>query len=343
MGRKTGKRKVPTVPILAVLAALTFGLSAAGVFPANWVENAYAGPVYPVVSRLVAWIADAVPFSWLDAAILAAIAILIYSVKHRSARLLVGAVSIAYLWSFWTWGLNYHRVGLEDRLDLKEVETSGDEIDQFAAMAAAELNRLWPIVSEIPANEQTVGQLASSRVQRVVADVGAAEWPAAERMKRSIMADWWFRFAGVDGMFNPLVHEPIVSSGLLSFELPFVTAHELAHVRGIPNEGDANLVAAFATIGSNDPTFQYSGWFHLWLYLRNSERDEFLEAGPRRDLQLFYERLRSQRVEWVSNVQSAVLDWYLKSNDVEEGVQSYARFVTLTIAAHKRGLLIVPD
>ena len=51
--------------------------------------------------------------------------------------------------------------------------------------------------------------------------------------------------------------------------------HELAHVRGYPDEGDANVIAAFATLMSENPAFQYSGWLNLWLYLRTRELESF--------------------------------------------------------------------
>jgi hypothetical protein len=166
--------------------------------------------------------------------------------------------------------------------------------------------------------------------------IDGTDWTAAHRIKRSLLAEWWLRIAGIDGLFNPFGHEPVVASTLLPFERPFIDAHELAHVRGIPNEGDANLVAVFACIPSSDPQFQYSGWFHLWLYLRNTDRDKLLDSGPRRDVQRFFDRVRSQEVPWASNLQSAVLDWHLKANSIPEGVRSYEKFVTLAVASHDR-------
>jgi hypothetical protein len=116
---------------------------------------------------------------------------------------------------------------------------------------------------------------------------------------------------------------------VLDIERPFVIAHELAHVRGYPDEGDANLIAAFATIMSNSPAFQYSGWLSLWLYLRTRDLDMLLDAGPRADLQRIFERARSEQVQWINHFQTLMLDWFLKSNHVEQGVRSYSRIVLL--------------
>src|SRR5262249_10094272 len=133
----------------------------------------------------------------------------------------------------------------------------------------------------------------------------------------------------IDGVFNPFGHEPLISKDLLDVERPFVIAHELAHVRGYPDEGDANLVAVFATVLSRNSSVQYSGWLNLWLYVRTSDRDRLLDPGPRRHLQRLFDRARSEKFGWLSSIQSAVLVWYLKANGVERGVRSYAEVVLL--------------
>jgi hypothetical protein len=135
--------------------------------------------------------------------------------------------------------------------------------------------------------------------------------------------------AGIDGVFNPLAHEPIINKSLLDIERPFVMAHELAHVRGYPDEGDANVIATFATLMSEDPQFQYSGWLNLWLYLRTRELDKLLDPGVRQDVQRIFDRARREQIQWVNNFQQVLLDWFLKANSVSEGVRSYSRVVLL--------------
>jgi hypothetical protein len=201
----------------------------------------------------------------------------------------------------------------------------------LAETAAAELNRLYPLASP-PLDREASARIAAVRVERVVSRIDGRDWRAASRVKRSVLAETWFRMSGIEGMFNPFGHEPLVPSKLLNVELPFVMSHELAHVRGVPNEGDANLIALFATLSSDNPAFQYSGWLQLWIYLANKDRNRLLDPGPKADLRAIYERMQSQEVRWASNLQTAVLDAHLKANDVPEGIQSYSKFVKLAIA-----------
>jgi hypothetical protein len=110
--------------------------------------------------------------------------------------------------------------------------------------------------------------------------------------------------------------------------------HELAHVHGIASEGDANFVAFLASMASTDPRFQYSAAFEMWLHLGGSAAG--LDPGPRRDLQSYVDLIRTQEIPQISRLQSAILDSHLKANGIQEGVQSYSKFVALAIVTRDR-------
>jgi len=80
---------------------------------------------------------------------------------------------------------------------------------------------------------------------------------------------------------------------------------------------------------SDDKSFQYSGWLSLWLYVRTRELEKLLDAGPRADLQRIFEKARLEQVAWVNGFQRSLLDWFLKANNVEQGVRSYSRVVVI--------------
>ena len=321
--------------ILFGLAAASFLLSWLGWLPAWAIERFYARGLFPLISRIAAIVADAAPFSWLDFSIVVALGVLVYAVIRRRARFLVGAASSFYLVFFWGWGLNYHRPALGERLRVETGALQPADRDRLAERAAQELNRLWPLASEMPLTAEEAKDMAVRRVERVVFKVDGTDWQAPSRIKRSFLANPWYRIAGVDGMFNPFGHEPLVVSGLLAMENPFLMSHELAHVRGVANEGEANLVALLATIASEDPRFQYSGWLHLWEYLGKAPHTS-LDPGPRADLEAIRNRVLSGRIAFVSRLQSTVLDAHLKANAVPAGIHSYSEFVAMAIATESR-------
>jgi hypothetical protein len=250
-------------------------------------------------------------------------------IHKRRWILLLNIAAVAYLIFFWCWGLNYHRPLLSSKLQLDSDRSDSSAIGDFTRHAASELNRLYSPMTAEPYEENRMRIEAAARVRRVVSIIDGSNWTAAQRIKISELADPWMHAAGVDGVFNPLAHEPIITNTLLDVERPFIISHELAHVRGYPDEGDANVIAVFATLMSGDSRFQYSGWMNLWLYLRNKDADRLLDAGPRRDLQRIFDRARSEEVRWINDFQRSLLDWFLKANHVEQGVRSYSRVVLL--------------
>ena len=300
-------------------------------YPRNLVEGWFARGFFPKISSLFARAADSVSFSWLDVAIPAALLGAAGLLWFRKHSLLLNFIAGLYLIFFWTWGLNYHLQPLAAKLPFDATRATPEAIDKLARRAASEINRLHREKQLRPSDNDRIQAEAARRIARVVSVIDGSNWAAPARIKTSRLANPWLRAAGIDGVFNPVGHEPVVVSSLLDVERPFVAAHELAHVRGYPDEGDANLIAVFATIMSGDPAVEYSGWMLLWLYLRTRELDALLDPGPSADLRRIFERSRSEQVPWLNNFQTVVLDWFLKANSVREGVRSYSQVVLLAV------------
>lgn len=316
---------------LAALALTSSLLSLLGWIPSSLVESLYARRVYPLVSSMMAAFAGAVGFSWLDCLVPLAVVGIPYLVYRRQFLRLLGLISVAYLLFFWTWGLNYHRPPLVSKLDFSADRISAESVARLTEEAATALNDLYPQRSIADFDNVRGGAEVAARVRAVVTELDGTSWPAASGVKSSWVLDPFFRAAGVEGMFNPFGHEAIVTRRLLPFEMPMVAMHELAHVRGYPHEGDANFVALMAALGSADAAFRYSGWLTLWFYLRSSESDPLLDPGPRSDIEAVYARIADQRIDWVSRTQTRSLDLFLRANQVEGGVRSYAEIVNLAV------------
>jgi hypothetical protein len=315
--------------ILPTLAIVTFTLSWAGAFPQAIVENWYSRTLYPAISAAARMFADAATFAWLDIIIPLGLTLLVVAVHQKRFYLIANVLAILYLIFFWSWGLNYHREPLASKVPYDSQATDNAAIERFAKETAEQLNRLYVEKERQVVDDARVRQEAVERVRRVAAVIDGAEWQGPSRIKNSFFANPWFHAAGIDGVFNLFAQEPLVNNTLLEFEKPFVMTHELAHVYGYAGEGDANLIAVFATLASADPHFQYSGWMNLWLYIRSGKVDALLEPGPRRDFDSMIRRMRSEQIRWLSAIQSTILDWYLKSNSVEEGIRSYSQVVLL--------------
>jgi uncharacterized protein DUF3810 len=332
------KRKFPIAIALLGLALVTALGSWAMVFPPQFVERVYSRRVFPTISHIAGGFADSIPFSWTYVWILIGLFTVVFSFRRKNWRIPLGLASAVYLIFFWGWGLNYHRSPIEIRLGLNAVpKPAQEEVHQFLAATTMAVNRYWAAAADQQGSRTdstSLEQEASARVREVIAKIDGTDWEAATRIKHFYPADLWFHAAGIDGVFNPFGHEPILVSGISSFRLPFVMAHELAHVHGIAGEGDANFVAFLACMGSTDSRFRYSASFEMWLHLGGSASD--LADGPRQDLKSYVDLIRSQEIQAISRIQSAILDSHLKANGIQEGVQSYSKFVALAIGTRDR-------
>ena len=137
-------------------------------------------------------------------------------------------------------------------------------------------------------------------------------------------------------MLAPFFLETLLNPDLTGPERPYVLAHEWAHLSGFAPEADAELRRA-SCLAARRPASQYSAWLELVSESASQLQPvtqpsccENLAAGRARsgsDPRSRVERsLRSvERVAW------ATYDRTLKSQGVEEGVQSYSRVVQLLL------------
>ena len=315
---------------LPVAALASFLTAAAGLWPPAWVENGFSRGMFPLVSRAIGPFSGLAGWSVLDLLLPAALFLVGYLVYRRRPLAVLGGLSGAYLVFFWGWGMNYHRLGMEAKLDFRTDAVTEASIAQFVREAAGEINRSH---REAAAPDPlAVAATADARVRSVIETldgVPVESWGRPARVKTSRLLDPIFRASSVTGMFNPFGHEALVAGGLLDVERPMVALHEIAHVRGYADEGDASFVALLAAVHAPDPRMRYSGWLSLWMHMRSPENDALLDAGPLEDLDAIERRVREERVAWVSRGQGRALDAFLRANRVPEGIRSYARIVRL--------------
>lgn len=292
-----------------------------------------------------------VPIAYLDVLILvvtaAGIALSVRDVVRRrswpralgaiAARGVVWAAAL-YLCFLATWGLNYRRVPLAEKLDFDRARVSPDRARDLAMVAVDQVNTLY--ASAHAAMSDSVagaidGSLAAAFAQ-AQRDLGASRLTTPARPKTT-MFDVYFQRAGVGGMTDPFFLETFVASDLLPIERPFIIAHEWSHLAGITDEGEANFVG-WLTCLRGTPAQRYSGWMFLFSELSRAVRDDartavfsMLAAGPREDLRAIARRIQQHVSPRVSAASWRAYDKYLKANRVERGAESYAEVVKLVL------------
>ncbi len=335
-------------------------------YPAH-TERIYGRWLYPRIASVLGTLNGAFPFSLaqLVAFFLLVGGILYFVLRRRRSGSWLAAAGRAFLvvWALagilaflfvTSWGLNYARPALEERLELSTRDIELEEVLDAGKRCASLATELHTSLEQ-PIDEPTVSPLSFTRLNELIDRrlrdlrlpgdrITAPTSPAKKLWGSSAMA-----YLGLSGIFVAFTGEPSVNSMVLDASLPIVVAHEKAHQRGITNEGEANLVAFMACSGESESTYvSYSAYLYATGQLLGAASQQSREeaesawatlgSGPRRDLvaiQEFWSRYHGPAAEAANKVNDA----YLRSLRVPGGVHSYRRVVQLLIALDRRGKL----
>ena len=149
--------------------------------------------------------------------------------------------------------------------------------------------------------------------------------------KPMYLTGWLYRAMSISGV-------TFVPSGEANYNvldpdgfLPFTIAHELAHAKGAMLEENANLVAAYICLNSDDPYIRFSGYNEtIWslgsLVLATNNSNDYGEFYHKVDPRVYanntYENQYWRDHAFFDKIGEWFNDWYLKLNN-DEGTISY--------------------
>lgn len=151
------------------------------------------------------------------------------------------------------------------------------------------------------------------------------------------------------GYYFPFSMEANYNSSMYVVNTPATVCHELAHLKGIIYEDDANFIGFLACIESEDPFFRYSGYMSVLNYVEkefNRSRSDALDKRTHPEVarsvkydNIFLTDEAWEKVEKKAVVETAVVkaasnqmtESLLKVNGVEDGMKSYSRVVQLLL------------
>lgn len=148
-------------------------------------------------------------------------------------------------------------------------------------------------------------------------------------------------YTHITGVYTFFTCEANIDVVFPDFTLPFTSAHEFAHQRGVARENEANFVAFLVCINSEDEYIRYSGYMNMLQYLLNAlyqaDRDMYSEfyssmsTETKNELRAYSKFFDKYRDSTASKVSGAVNDTYLKLQGTE-GTKSYGMVVDLAVA-----------
>jgi len=302
------------------------------------IERWYSGGVFPPLQRALTTISNTVPFAlfdvlWIGA--IAAFAMIIYR-RVRTDGWRRGAIRVAaagacvaaaiYLLFLATWGLNYRRVPLPDKIAFNPARITAVAHASLGDRSVAALNAHY---ARAHADGVNLDALRAA-FQDAHATLGGT--PIVTGRPKGTLLGWYFHKASIAGMTDPFFLETLLAPDLLEVERPFVIAHEWAHLAGYADESEANFVA-YLTCQRGDAAAHYSAALMLIGYAPGSRPlRQALESGPKSDLDAISRRYR-QTSGALRFAAREGYDKYLKANRVERGIESYDAVVQLILGA----------
>ena len=234
-------------------------------------------------------------------------------------------------------GINYHRNTFVDQEALSDAMYTEEQLADFCEYIAGRLEECGPS-PDYPQGKKLAdaARLSMSNLSEKYPSL-RGYYPVPKQLTFLSRA---FSNMGVSGIYSPFTVEANINGEMPGMENPFTACHELSHLRGYMNEGEANYIGWLACIESDNPSFNRSGWLIGWMHaggaLRSVDPERYNKLCKRLPSYAVSEieennRFWSSHETKAAEVQDRVNDAYLKANDQEYGIQSYGLLTVLML------------
>jgi hypothetical protein len=357
-GMKKNKTKFQKLlPLIITVLSLVAVLVAAGLLRQNqavadWMTDNVARRVSGAMGKLTSRLSFSL-FEWSVVFFFSAIITLLVffvraAIKKKGFKIIKGflitAVAVLAILDVYTLtaGMAYYRGPLALPIyDGDYNKTYGDEevktvaeifLKDFAAISQKmQRDELGRVIS--PYNTSELNALLSEEFKRLDKEYFFEYTPNAKSMTNS----WFLAMSGIWGITFVPYGEANVSAYVPPSYVPYVTAHEMAHAKGVMRENEAELVSCYLLITSENEYLRYSGYFSWFNSLKSAYLLNFdasvesawtlpdeIYAEYRAKPDYWWEKGILQHIKnaW-SNVNDFINNIYLKSNGAENGTGSY--------------------
>ena len=263
-------------------------------------------------------------------------------VKAYRTGMTILSVSAAMfaLFCLW-WGVLYYSDSFTEQAGLERRDISVQELETVTRYFAEQANAAGEHVER---GEDGVFRADKSDIFRRSADIyGGAEqiFPclAAPAVRaKPVLLSRLLSYIRYTGFFFPYTAEANLNADSPACLLPSTIAHELAHLRGVAREDEANFCAVVACMESGDEDYRYSGALLAYIYLGNAlysadydawrEVYSTLSENVRADLRAnndYWARFETP----AADASEKVYESFLQTYGDDRGMQSYGACVDL--------------
>lgn len=254
--------------------------------------------------------------------------------KAISKILTVGIIAASMVTLFtMSFSLGYNRYPLV--LDTYEGEIKKEDLKSIAQYFLDDFNDCSSKL-EYKENGEVISPYSLGEIQKIlVKEYDKLDNPYLMKYTTSLkplMTSFLFRELNITGITFGVTGEANINTLSTASEIPFTCAHELAHTKGVMQEREADYLAAYITLNSDDYFLRYSGYmfsFYRLLsiadYTGNSGDYSELsgQISPKIKANSAYISKYWKDHDMLAKFEDWLNNLYLKNNGVEEGTANY--------------------
>jgi hypothetical protein len=328
------------------------------VFFPETVERFYSNGFYDFISKLERTLLGQIPFSvgdFLYGILIVYILISIWKTRKSWRKnwkdtllIILGRLSVFYFIFHLFWGLNYYRMPLFEKMNIKR-EYSTQELVDFTQKLIIKTNEIQFAITHNknkkvrnPYSQDSILSMTQNGFDNLSKHYPIFEYKIQSRKKSLFSLP--LSYIGFGGYLNPFTNEAQVNYKLPMYSFPNVICHEMAHQIGFASESECNFIGFMACIKNDDLYFQYAAYVVALRYcLENimmKDEVKFNTLKPTINRGIF-ENYKESELFWeqydtfVDKGFHAFYDQFLKVNHQKDGLKSYSKFVDLLINYYK--------
>lgn len=269
--------------------------------------------------------------------------------RIRYAFTLLGVVLIIYSGYLLALAIPYNVTPLGTRLEIEEVEINADNLYDTAKLLLDEANALASRL-EFDESGSAVMPYSLDELSRMIS-AGYASLaekqdflPGYSSRVKPVLTNGAMSSLHLLGIYTYFTGESNINVDYPDFNLPFTTAHEFAHQRGVIRENEANFIAFLVCLESDDDFIRYSGYLQLYEYVasalyrtdveRYRELISDMSDAVRGELVADSEVYEKYADGFIGKISRKLNDVYLKMNGTE-GEISYGLVTRLAVAYYE--------
>lgn len=259
---------------------------------------------------------------------------------RTSMTILSASAALFALFCLW-WGVLYYSDSFTEQARLARRDISVQELKTVTGYFAAQANAAGEHVERdengvFAADKDAIFRRSAGIYEGVEQTFPCLAGP--EIRAKPVVMSRLLSYIRYTGFFFPYTAEANLNADSPVCLLPSTIAHELAHLRGVAREDEANFCAVVACMESGDEEYRYSGALLAYIYLGNAlysaDYDAWREVYSTLSEEVRAD-LRANNDYWArfetpaADVSEKVYESFLQTYGDERGMQSYGACVDL--------------